>query len=244
LPHYSANANGAGIADDPSRNVIAIHAKFRAAETVYAKDRTIYCESEPADRIYEVVRGAVRSYKLLSDGRRQICAFHLPNDVFGLEFGPSYRFTAEAVVDTTVRAVRRHSLEYVAATNVGVARDLLSMTANTLRHAEDHLLLLGCKLALERVADFLLEMDKRLEGTGMMALPMSRRDIADYLGLTLETVSRALSHLRDQGVLEFSKTSQREIVLRNRERLRKLHSCETARGSVVPRDNHPEIIGS
>jgi CRP/FNR family nitrogen fixation transcriptional regulator len=244
LAHYSANANSAGISNDPSRNVIAIHAKFRAAKTFYAKDRTIYCENEPAERIYEVVRGAVRSCKILSDGRRQICAFHLANDVFGLEFGPNHRFTAEAVVDTTVRAVRRHSLEYVAATNVGVARDLLSMTANTLRHTEDHLLLLGCKLALERVADFLLEMDKRLTGTGMMALPMSRRDIADYLGLTLETVSRELSRLRDQGVLEFSKTSQREIVLRNREHLQKLHSCETARGSVVPRDNHPEIIGS
>jgi CRP/FNR family nitrogen fixation transcriptional regulator len=110
------------------------------------------------------------------------------------------------------------------ATDVRVARDLLSMTAKTLRHAEDHLLLLGRKLALERVADFLLEMDKRLEGTGMMALPMSRRDIADYLGITLETVSRALSYLCDQGVLEFSKTSQRQILLRNPEQLQNLNS--------------------
>ena len=79
-------------------------------------------------------------------------------------------------------------------------------------------------MALERVATFLLEMDKRLARTGMIALPMPRVDIADYLGLTLETVSRALSHLRDQGVLEFSETSQREIVLRSRERLQKLDS--------------------
>jgi CRP/FNR family nitrogen fixation transcriptional regulator len=250
LPHQSANANSAGTSNDRSRDVavIAIHANFRAAKTLYAKDRTkdrtIYCENEPAERIYEVVGGAVRSYKALSDGRRQICAFHLSNDVFGLEFGPNYRFTAEAVVDTTVRVVRRHSLENVAATDMRVARDLLRMTAKTLRHAENHLLLLGCKLALERVADFLLEMDERVAGTGMMALPMSRRDIADYLGLTLETVSRALSHLRDQGVLEFSRTSQREIVLRNRERLQKLNSCETAHRPVVPRDNHPEVIRS
>jgi CRP/FNR family nitrogen fixation transcriptional regulator len=226
LPHDSVNANSVGTSNDPSRDVavIAIHAKFGASEIFYAKDRKIYCENEPADRIYEVVRGAIRSYKSLSDGRRQICAFHLPNDVFGLEFGPNHRFTAEAVVDSTVRVVRRHSLEYVAATDVGVARDLLSITAKTLRHAEDQLLLLGCKLALERVADFLLEMDKRLAGTGMMALPMTRLDIADYLGLRLETVSRALSFLRDQGVLEFSKTSQRQIVLRNREQLQNLNS--------------------
>jgi CRP/FNR family transcriptional regulator, nitrogen fixation regulation protein len=213
-----------GLSDPRSDvTVIAIHAKFGACETFYAKDVEIYHEGEPADRIYEVIRGVVRRYNVLSDGRRrQIFSFHLPNDVFGLEIGPNYRFTTEAIVDTAVRVVRRHSLEYVAATDVRVARDLLSMTAQTLRHTEDHLLLLGRKTAAERVAAFLLEMDKRLAGTGMIALPMTRRDIADYLGLTIETVSRELSRLRDQGVLGFSKT-QREIVLRNRERLRELN---------------------
>ena len=125
-------------------------------------------------------------------------------------------------MDTAVRVVRRHSLEYVAATDVRVAHDLLNMTANNLRRADDHVLLLGRKLALEKVAAFLLEMDKRLAQTGMIALPMHRRDIADYLGLTLETVSRALSYLRDVGVLEFSETSQRQIILRDRQRLQKL----------------------
>jgi CRP/FNR family transcriptional regulator, nitrogen fixation regulation protein len=212
------------ITNDPSREVtvIAIHAKFGASETSYAKDVEIYRQSEPADRVFEVIHGAVRSFKVLSDGRRQIFAFYLPNDIFGLESGPNYRFTSEAVVDTAVRVVRRHSLEYVAATDVRVARDLLNMTADNLRRADDHMLLLGRKLALEKVAAFLLEMDKRLAQTGMIALPMHRRDIADYLGLTLETVSRELSHLRDEGVLEFSETSQRQITLRNRERLQKL----------------------
>jgi CRP/FNR family nitrogen fixation transcriptional regulator len=101
-------------------------------------------------------------------------------------------------------------MEYVAVTDVRVAHDLLSMTANDLRRADDHMLLLGRKLALEKVAAFLLDMDKRLAQTGMIALSMHRRDIADYLGLTLETVSRALSYLRDVGVLEFSETSQRQ----------------------------------
>ena len=207
-----------------STPVIAIHAKFGASETSYGKDEEIYGESEPAECIYEVIRGAVRSYKVLSDGRRQICAFHLPNDIFGLENGTNYRFTAEAIVETTTRVVRRHSLEYVAATDVRVARDLLSMTAKNLLHAEDHMLLLGRKTSLERVAAFLLEMDHRLTGSGMIALPMSRRDIADYLGLTLETVSRALSYLRDQGILEFAETSQRQIVLQDRLQLQKLDS--------------------
>lgn len=202
--------------------IIAIHAKFGASEACYGKDEEIYGESEPADCIYEVISGAVRSYKVLSDGRRQICAFHLPADIFGLENGVHYRFTAEAIVETAARVVRRHSLEYVAANDVRVAHNLLSMTARNLLHAEDHMLLLGRKTSLERVAAFLLEMDHRLTGVGMIALPMSRRDIADYLGLTLETVSRALSYLRERGILEFSETSQRQIVLQDRAQLKKL----------------------
>jgi CRP/FNR family nitrogen fixation transcriptional regulator len=90
-----------------------------------------------------------------------------------------------------------------------------TMTAGDLRHAEDHMLLLGRKTALERVATFLLEMDRRLAKAGMMALPMCRRDIGDYLGLTLETVSRALSELNDKGILTFS--GARQIVLRKRQ---------------------------
>jgi CRP/FNR family transcriptional regulator, nitrogen fixation regulation protein len=142
----------------------------------------------------------------------------LPGDVFGLENGASYRFTAEAIVDTNARVIRRHSLEYVATHDLRVTNHLLSLTAKTLLHAENHMLLLGRKNSLEKVAAFLLEMDHRLAGT-MLTLPMSRRDIADYLGLTLETVSRALSYLRDKRVLGFSEVSQREIVLQDRQRL-------------------------
>jgi CRP/FNR family nitrogen fixation transcriptional regulator len=93
------------------------------------------------------------------------------------------------------------------------------MTATQLQHAEDHMLLLGRKSALERVAAFVLEMDKRLTAAGVMSLPMTRRDIADYLGLTLETVSRALSQLLEAGTLGFIGKTQREIVLLNRQRL-------------------------
>ena len=113
--------------------------------------------------------------------------------------------------------MKRRNLEAAAASNVRVAHNLWTMTAGDLRHAEDHMLLLGRKTAMERVATFLLEMDRRLTKAGMMALPMCRRDIGDYLGLTLETVSRALSQLNDQGILMFS--SARQIVLHNRERL-------------------------
>ena len=194
------------------------------SEYKYRRGAEIFGESEPADYVYQVAEGAVRSYKLLSDGRRQIGAFHLVGDIFGLENGPAHRFTAEAIVDTIVRLVKRISLEQVAEADALVARDLLSMTTSNLQHAENHMLLLGRKTSLERVAAFLLEMDRRLSPAGVMALPMYRRDIADYLGLTLETVSRALSCLHEKGIIDFIGQTQRQIVLRNRSGLAKLDS--------------------
>ena len=194
------------------------------SEFKYNRGTEIFGEAEPAEYVYQIVDGAVRSYKLLSDGRRQIGAFHLVGDIFGLENGPAHRFTAEAIVDTIVRLVKRISLEQVAEADALVARDLLSMTTSNLQHAENHMLLLGRKTSLERVAAFLLEMDRRLSPAGVMALPMYRRDIADYLGLTLETVSRALSCLHEKGIIDFIGQTQRQIVLRNRSGLAKLDS--------------------
>ena len=197
-------------------------ARVIQSEFKYNRGMEIYGQTEPADYVYQVADGAVRSYKLLSDGRRQIGAFHLVGDIFGLENGVTHRFTAEAIVDTTVRLVKRCSLEQVAENDVLVALDLLNMTTSNLQHAEDHMLLLGRKTSLERVAAFLLEMDRRLTAAGVMALPMSRRDIADYLGLTLETVSRALSYLHGRGILGFLGQTQRQIVLLDRVRLAEL----------------------
>ncbi|MGD0564924.1 MAG: helix-turn-helix domain-containing protein [Roseiarcus sp.] len=188
-----------------------------ATEFSYGRNESIYGEGEPAEYVYQVIRGAVRSYKLLNDGRRQIGAFHLPGDLFGLESGSTHRLTAEAIVDTSLRMVKRRALEAAANSDVRIACTLWTMTAGELRHAEDHMLLLGRKTAAQRVATFLLEMDRRISTAGMFALPMGRGDIADYLGLTLETVSRTLSQLHGEGVLGFS--GARQITLRNRPRL-------------------------
>jgi CRP/FNR family nitrogen fixation transcriptional regulator len=188
-------------------------------EITYKKGTEIYGEKEPAEYVYQVKNGAVRSYKMLSDGRRQIGAFHLMGDIFGLVDGGAHRFTTEAIVETTLRLIKRQSLETVAQTDAVVTRNLLSMTTRNLKHAENHMLLLGRKDSVERVAAFLVEMDERLTASGVMALPMSRRDIADYLGLTLETVSRALSRLRRAGLLEFVGNTQREVIIRDRKRL-------------------------
>ncbi len=187
------------------------------SEFSYGRNACIYAEGDPAEYVYQVVRGAVRSYRLLSDGRRQIGAFHLPGDVFGLDPSPTHHLTTEAIVDTAVRIVRRRALETAAHSDVSVACNLWAMTAGNLRHAEDHMLLLGRKTATQRVATFLLEMDRRLSVAGVVALPMGRGDIADYLGLTLETVSRTVSQLHEEGTLGLS--GARQITLRDRERL-------------------------
>ena len=194
-------------------------ARVILSEFRYDRGTEIYGQAEPAEYIYQVVEGAVRSHKLLFDGRRQIGAFHLSGDIFGLENGAKHRFTAEAIVDTKVRLMKRCSLEHVAESDAKVALGLLNMTTSNLQHAEDHMLLLGRKNSLERVAAFLLEMDRRLTAAGVMALPMCRRDIADYLGLTLETVSRVLSRLHGKGLLGFLGQTHRQIMLLDRTRL-------------------------
>jgi len=192
------------------------------SELTYRRGSEICREKEPADYVYQVKSGAVRSCKMLPDGRRQIGAFHVVGDIFGMENGSTHRFTMEAVVDTTVRLIYRKSLDTIAESDCGFSKRLLYLVTCNLQHAEDRVLLLGRKTSLERVAAFILEMDKRLAAAGILKLPMSRRDIADYLGLTLETVSRSLTRMRKLGILAFVGTSQRRIVLLDRQKLARL----------------------
>jgi CRP/FNR family transcriptional regulator, nitrogen fixation regulation protein len=189
------------------------------SEFKYRRKSELFGEGEEAEYVYQIIAGAVRTYKLLSDGRRQINAFHLPGDLFGLENGPTHRFTAEAVIETKVRIIKRRSLLRTMISRETGATNLLQLIGENLKHAEDHLLLLGRKTATEKVAAFLLEMDTRQGQPRVMMLPMNRRDIGDYLGLTVETVSRALSNFRDRNILRFDGPTQRKVALLDRERL-------------------------
>jgi len=200
------------------------HPSLIVTESSYQSNEEIYGEDEPAEYIYQVLRGAVRVYKLLSDGRRQIGAFHLAGDVFGIETRATYRVTAEAITDATVRLVKRSAVEKVAQNDAKIACALWAASSGELRHAEDHMMLLGRKTAAERVATFLLEMDGRLAMSSARSLPMCRRDIGDYLGLTLETVSRAISALQAKGVVELS--GARCIAVRKRDRLAAIAEVE------------------
>jgi CRP-like cAMP-binding protein len=188
----------------------------------YPRNAEIFGEDEPSEYFYKVVSGAVRTYKLLDDGRRQIGGFHLPNDIFGLEADSAYRFTAEAISDSTILVARRSALISLAARHVDLAQELWALTARELAHVQNLMLALGRKTAQERVASFLLEMAGRSANFDVFELPMSRQDIADYLGLTIETVSRTLTQLENAAAI--SLPSSRRIILRNPAALSRLNA--------------------
>ena len=187
----------------------------------FARNTEIYGENEPAEYLYKVVSGSVRTYKVLNDGRRQIGAFYLPGDVFGLEVGDAHTFSAEAIADSKVLVFKRSALVNLASHDSGVARELWTMTAGELQRVQEHILLL-IKTAQERVAGFLLEMATRGSSSDEVDLPMSRQDIADYLGLTIETVSRTLTQLENTAAIAVP--TSRRIVLRNRAALNRLNA--------------------
>jgi CRP/FNR family transcriptional regulator, nitrogen fixation regulation protein len=187
----------------------------------FARNAEIYGEGEPADYLYKVISGTVRTYKVLSDGRRQIGAFYMPGDVFGFETSDEHTFSAEAISDSKVLVIKRSALVALAERDNDVARQLWALTGRELSRVQDHILLL-IKTAQERVAGFLLEMAERASNGNALELPMSRQDIADYLGLTIETVSRTLTTLENAAAIELP--SSRRIVLRNRSALSRLNA--------------------
>jgi CRP/FNR family transcriptional regulator, nitrogen fixation regulation protein len=182
----------------------------------YARDAEIFGENEPAVYVYKVISGAVRTYKVLGDGRRQIGAFYLPGDVFGLEANDEHSLSAEAISNSKILVVKRSALMALAERESEVAHQLWSVTGQELGRVQGHILLL-IKTAKERVGSFLLEMAKRLPSGNDVELPMSRQDIADYLGLTIETVSRTLTELENSASIKLA--SARHIVLRDRRAL-------------------------
>ena len=194
----------------------------------YGKDQEIFAEGDRFDFFYKVVSGAVRDFKILSDGRRHIGAFHLPGDVFGIESGLRHRFSAEAVGSTTLVAYSRSRLSAIDAADGGLSGQVLTAVMRTLERAQTHMVLLGRKNAMEKIASFLLDMSRHIADGSTVQLPMPRVDIADHLGLTIETVSRLLTQLERQRVIEVP-GHRRGIVLRNKACLQRLAGCKPVR---------------
>lgn len=167
----------------------------------------IYAEGDRAGALYQVAFGVVRVYRLLADGRRQICAFHMAGDIFGFEGGTLRHFFADAVNLVGLRSLRQGS-------ETDLSHELLKLALQSLNQAHDHLLTVGRNDAAGRVAAFLLEIAERQESraSDTISLPMSRNDIADYLGLTIETVSRVLTKLKDARIIRLASARELEVL--------------------------------
>jgi CRP/FNR family nitrogen fixation transcriptional regulator len=167
-----------------------------------AAGKEICVQDDDAVEIYQLVSGAVRTTHLTADGRRQIGAFNFPGDIFGLECGAVHRYSAEALTDCEVIVARRSALCGAENEVTALDRAVWTGTARQLERTQEHLMLLGRKTACEKVAAFLSDVAARF-GRDVTDLPMGRQDMADYLGLTIETVSRMITQLQSEGLIEF-----------------------------------------
>jgi CRP-like cAMP-binding protein len=166
-----------------------------------SREQPLFFAGDPADCYFKVVKGAVRSCKLLADGRRHIGDFFLAGDFIGLDADETYPCTAEAVTDAVLIRYARRKVDALAAAEPQVARSLVEIMRDGLLAARERMAVLGHMTARERIASFLLDLADR-SSDARIELPMTRTDIGDYLGLTMETVSRTISQLRNEGIIK------------------------------------------
>jgi CRP/FNR family nitrogen fixation transcriptional regulator len=185
-----------------------------------AQDRGIFAEGNGAEYFFKVVSGVVRTCKFLVDGRRQIDGFHVVGDIFGFEPGGQHLLSAEAVTDCTLIAYRKQKMDMFAGSDRLLSQELLAFAMRGMAKAQHHSFLLGRRSAMEKVAGFLLDWVEKGVNQRTISLAMTRQDIADYLGLTIETVSRTLSQLERDNIIELP--SARQIRLRNLDALEDL----------------------
>jgi CRP/FNR family nitrogen fixation transcriptional regulator len=188
----------------------------------FAENQEIYGEGDDAALFFKVAFGVVRTCTFLSDGRRQIDAFYGRGNVFGIELGAEHSLSAETVCDSTVISYRRRDLEALAANSEGFSQQLFSYAMQSLARAQRHTILLGRRCAIEKLAAFLTDWAGYSPGSDVLTLEMSRQDIADYLGLTIETVSRTFAHLESKALIEIP--TARQIRMKDPEGLRHLNS--------------------
>jgi CRP/FNR family transcriptional regulator, nitrogen fixation regulation protein len=158
----------------------------------FVQNQVIYAESDDANSFFKVALGVVRTCRFFNDGRRQIDASYVAGDVFGLEAGAELSFSAEAVIASSIISYRRRDLAALTANNEGFSQQLFSYAMQRLARAQEHAVVLGRRCAIEKVAGFLTDWAAYSPTGAIIALEMTRQDMADYLGLTVETVSRAL----------------------------------------------------
>jgi CRP/FNR family nitrogen fixation transcriptional regulator len=181
-------------------------------EVAFARNAHFYGEGEASNYLYKIVSGVARSCRVAADGRRQIVAFYVPGDLFGFEAGDAHTLSAEAVADARVRMIKSAAIMDLAAQDDEIARQLWSGINREIRRNQEHILQFG-RPAKVRVASFLLEMAHRIPTAGDEALSISRQDIADYLDLRIETVSRTMTRFARSGAIAL--TGNRKITIRS-----------------------------
>jgi CRP-like cAMP-binding protein len=188
----------------------------------FTKNEMLFAQGDEAKSAYKILSGAVRLLLVTGDGRRQIIGFRLPGDVLALDCEGVCTMTAEAVGSVTAVRCSRARIDRSIAERPQVREQLSRMLWQEVRDLQRHLVVLGCQTAMERVASFLAQLARRsgARDGSAVEIHVSRKDIADYLGLTLETVSRTLSELRRRGVIDFPKS--REVLIKSLDRLREL----------------------
>lgn len=192
------------------------HVEKLMARRVVAKGRPIMSEGEPNDCLYVVVNGSFRLTKFLEDGRRQVTGFLFKGDFAGVRATAESAYTAEALEESIVCFFPHRFLDEIAGSSPGVKDRLIAQGQTEYHKAQDHIVLLGKKTAEERVESFLRMIATAIGDTsddgGLFApLPMSRQDIADYLGLRLETLSRTLATLKKKGAI--SDLTRKSVVI-------------------------------
>lgn len=179
------------------------------------REQTLYAAGQPFRALYVVRSGAFKTYATGSDGETQVLGFHLPGEIMGLDAIASGRHecSAEALDKSSACEVPYDKLEEIARELPGLQQQLLRVISREVQHDQRHLVMIGRKVALERLAIFLHSLSQRLERVRrdpqLIVLPMSRRDLANYLGLVIETVSRLFSRLSELGVIEVERKTIR-----------------------------------
>lgn len=172
----------------------------------------LFAEGDHVSHVYRVETGALALYKVLADGRRQVIGFAYPGDIVGLGLDDKYSMNAQAVKSTRVRCLTALSLHKSAANDPELSLKLYETIARELAATRDLMLTTGQRSAIERVAGFLLALSRRnrrnSQDPASLELPMTRTDIGDFLGLTIETVSRTFTKLRIMGLIELPHSNE------------------------------------
>lgn len=236
LAHSTSNGGYTGYAAKsavahPKASISEIASQRKIGAVVnFARGKTIFNDGEDADYSYKVVEGAVRLSKVMLDGRRQIAEFSLPGDMFGFEYGDAYALTAEAVTPVVVVRYHRTHIERLGDEFSDIRQELIAHLRQGWRSAQAHLVMLGRQSAKERVAAFLISLasHRGVKPGQSLELPMGRQDIADYLGLTIETVCRTLTDFKETRAISIP--DRRHVVIRDLESLEALAEGEDEEG--------------